>query len=194
MDALCEKPGIDTDILTLIWIVSPGYRPGNARARNRFYRRNRRIMTHYRINELVTEIAGYIEEAYLDASEPSDDQRSYYAFEISIVTALHKSYGLPIDFWETGWLRNLMRRITGKPSPLDVPLKIFWQLQKIERLYNDPNASLSNPSCKVLSNGLVAINERSRKMREYERDLRTTKCTMPNDPAPSGDGSEYGLN
>lgn len=190
LDELCAKPDIDRDIMLFLWLVSPLFKSGAIRRRNRFYKRSFKVIGKLAVNIVVKEIVDYIDEAYLDAGQPSGEEKSYYAFEVSIVTSLHRTYGLPIDFWETGWLRNLVRCVTGKPSPLDVPLKIFWQLQKAERRHNDPDFPLSNASCKVLADGLTRIN----RLNEYLHDLAKMPCSVPESPMPRDlSGSEYGL-
>ena len=171
----CTLPNIGAHIVTFLWAVSTRYAAGNTRKRLRFIKRHRPLLKRP-IDELISGILDYIGEAYLDAPE-SEESKSFFAFEASIVISMHHLYGLPIDFWEDsgtifGRVRRAYRRLTGKISPLDVPLKIYWQLQKAEHQYGNPKATMSNPSDKFIADGLSELNKRQRREREYQEELR----------------------
>ena len=158
-EVLATRPGIHADAVAFLWIVSPKFKAGNLKARARFLKSIRHV---YKLpmDVVCKEIAEYLDEAYLDAGHPDITEKSYYAFEISIVNGLHRAWGLPVDFWENHWLRNLIRRFSGKPCPLDVPLKIIWQNQKEQARHANAQTTLSNESDKKLADGLAALNQK----------------------------------
>jgi len=158
-EVLATRPGIYADALAFLWIVSPKFKAGNTKARDKFLKSIRPVFKLSMV-EVCREIAAYLDEAYLDAGQSDITEKSYYAFEISIVNSMHRSWGLPVDFWENHWLRRMVRRFSGQPCPLDVPLKIVWQNFKEQARYNNPETVLSNASDRVLADGLVKVNEK----------------------------------
>lgn len=165
---LCNNPIIDVHVMTFLWILSPKF-CASQRKRNRFFKSIRHV-AKMKVNDVVKQIMDYVTEAYFDESK-GDEKKSFYSFEIGIVQNLHRSWGLPVDMWENHWLRNMIRRFSGKPNPLDVPIKILFQLQKAERRAADPACILSNYSEEFLRKGLQRIND----LHQYEHDLLKEK-------------------
>ncbi len=213
-EQLYDLSGLETHVALCLWIVSPHFRPGQ---KNRLTTRCRRwadrLTGHLFENQrekfdrvqrprilqqpamaALRELIAYFADAFLDAPEPEDGPgKSYYADEVALTLALHHTFALPVDFWERHWLRNCVRRFTGRPSPLQVPYKLVFQLLKAERRFRDPDALLKNPSDALLAAGLSALNARDRRQREYERELLATTFTGTNPPptVPDLSGKEY---
>lgn len=160
-EQLAKLPNIYADAMAFLWIVSPRFRNGHQASKVRFFKSIRSV-TKKGVVDVCGEILAYVEEAYMDAPSGDNSLKSYYAFEISVVNVLHRNWGLPVDFWENHWLRKLIRRFTGKPCPLDVPLKIVWQNMKEQRAWENPGAIMSNASDKLLADGLALMNKRSK--------------------------------
>lgn len=143
-EALMEKPDIAADIMLFLWIVSPQFQPGSERARNRFFVANRAVMK-LDARKVIQDALDYVEEGFLDGGENSgEESRSYYSTSAAIVGFFHRHYGLQIDVWENGWARNLVRKLTGQPNVLDIPLRIAFQLIRVHQKHINPEAILHN--------------------------------------------------
>ena len=142
-DVLIEKPGIAVDILLFLWICSPQFQPGNEKAKARFYKTHAAVL-NMEAAKVCREIFDYIDEAFLDAGQDDGDQRSYYSTAASIVGYFHRSYGLQIDVWENHWARRLVRMLTGQPNILDIPLRIAFQLIRVQQRSANPEAQFTN--------------------------------------------------
>lgn len=163
-EIICLRPKIDAEIVQALWIISPRFKAGNIRARNKFLRS--KMVKRSRLAPLIGRIesvAKYVEDAYIDNPPLPPSNKSYFAYEIGVAVEMSRAFGLPIDFWNKHPLRQFMRWITGKPSPLKIPLKIVFQIRKAQRQMDVPNAILHNASDKLLADGLAALNERNRK-------------------------------
>ena len=166
---LCQKPGIETDVMTALWIISPRYRP-SARARDRFLR-SRAILAVMAmpIDQPVKALLDYVDEAYIDAPPAGDDLKSYFSFEISVAIELSRAFGLPLDFWNKHPARRFVRWITGKPSPLKIPLKILFQLRKAQQQMDNSESIMHNQSDKLLADALAAMNSQNHREIELQR-------------------------
>ena len=188
-DKLCAKPDIDLDILGFLWVVSPKFKAGSIRRRNRFFK-SIRFVFKMQIGLLVKEIQTYIEDAYLDAPEAADSLKSHYAFEISLAQSMHKTWGVSVDFWVNGWLRNFIRYISGRPNPIDIPLKIVWQLHKAEKKANDSQAILGNWSDKFISEHLSNLNREQKEAADKAKRLAEYLRELASQPPPSFPANE----
>lgn len=143
-DALLAKPAIAADILLFLWIVSPKFQAGNERARDRFFKSNRAVMK-LDARQVIQDALDYVEEAFLDGGEnQGEETRSYFSTAAAIVGFFHRHYGLQIDVWENSWARNLVRKLTGQPNVLDIPLRIAFQLIRVHQKHINPEAILHN--------------------------------------------------
>jgi hypothetical protein len=144
-DVLITKPDIAADIMMFFWIVSPSFKIGNERAKKRFYKTHGQILK-CNAQKTVQEIIEYIEEAFLDSSEniKEGDQKNYYSTAASIVGFFHRGYGLEIDVWENSIWRNLIRKLTGRPNAIDIPLKIAFQLIRAHQKHEHPEMTFHN--------------------------------------------------
>jgi len=159
---LVAKPGVETDVLTALWIISPRWR-ASGRARDAFLRSKPvRNLMRLPIDQPVAALLNYVDEAYIDAPPGDGESKSYYAFEISVAVEMSRAFGLPLDFWNRHPVRDFVRWLTGKPSPLKVPLKILFQLRKAQRHTDHPEAIQHNASDKILADGVAAMNERDK--------------------------------
>lgn len=174
---LCGKPGIETDVLTALWVLSPRWRP-SGRARDRFLKSKPvRAIMRLPIDKPVAALLNYVDEAYIDSPAGGDDLKSYFAFEIPVAIEMSRAFGLPLDFWNKHPVRNFIRWVTGKPSPLRVPLKILFQIRKAQRQMDDPKAIMHNASDKLLADGLAAMNQRDKRTMDYEREMMRERPT-----------------
>ena len=158
---LLEKPDIATDIIGFLWVVSPLFRAGDARRRQRFNKKYAAILKQP-AEKVLTEIMEYVEEAFLDSGEKdlSGDQRSYYSSAASIVGFFHRHYGLPLDCWQNDPVRNWYRRITGQVNPLDLPLKLAFQLIRVHQRSVNPELKFTNRlSEPVIKNHFAELNK-----------------------------------
>ena len=144
-DVLITKENIAADIMIFLWIVSPSFKAGDEKAKKKFYK------THSSAMELsalktIEEIIEYINEAFLDSGEPNKegDQRSYYSTAASIVGFFNRNFGLEIDVWENSYWRNIVRKLTGRPNAMDVPLKIAFQLIRAHQKNENPQMIFHN--------------------------------------------------
>lgn len=128
-ETLCEKPGIENDVVAFLWIVSPEFAPGNERRKKQCYKRMGKTVLALPIGKAIAEIKEYLDEAWMDAPE-GRGERSFYSAGASLTVFFAKHFGLGLDVWENSRWRNLLRRLTGQPNPLDIPLRICWQLQR----------------------------------------------------------------
>jgi hypothetical protein len=142
-EILVTKPGIEHDVTNFLWIVSPRFKAGNARRRKKFNREFSDVVK-LKIDDAVTQIVEFVGEAWLDAGEGDPGDRSYYATATVITGIFCKHFGLGIDAWENCAGRNLIRRLTGKPNPLDIPLKIAFQMLRLTQRWQNPEAPLEN--------------------------------------------------
>lgn len=189
LEQLAGKPGIVEDILNFFWIVSPLFRPGAVTSkhwprlsrRDRFNERYAGLMT-LPIDQVISGILKYIDDAMLDAGEPSigGSDKSYYATEIGIAHELHEAYGYAINIWDRpSWFARLLVWAGIKlPNPSRVPLKNIFQLRKLRAKWNDSKAVITNRSEKILSEELARLNAAQRlemRIREYENELLNEK-------------------
>ena len=79
-EVLATRPGIHIDALAFLWIVSPGFKVGDTKKRDKFFKSIRQVFKRTMV-EVVREIQTYIEEAYLDAGQSDITEKSYYAFD-----------------------------------------------------------------------------------------------------------------
>ena len=142
---LVTKPDITNDVMIFLWIVSPSFKAGNEKAKKKFYKTHGVAME---LNALKTveEIIEYLNESFLDSNESNKegDQRSYYSTAASIVGFFNRNFGLEIDVWENSYLRNLVRKLTGRPNVMDVPLKIAFQLIRAHQKNENPQMTFHN--------------------------------------------------
>jgi hypothetical protein len=162
--ALLTKPDLAADIILFLWIVSPQFKAGDEKAKQKFYRATRPVMEMEAV-KVIQEILDYIDEAFLDSGEGDGDgdQRSYYATAAAIVGFFHRSYHLQIDVWENGFWRNLVRRLTGQPNILDIPLKIAFQLIRVQQKSVNPEQKFTNRLSQPKIDAWLADLNQSRK-------------------------------
>lgn len=141
-ELLAEKPNIKEDIFLFLWVASPDFNPHNKRRMEKRFKQCRKIFK-MQIGDALKEIKSYMDESWLDAGEGSSE-RSFYSVSAAVTNLFNQKYGLPIDSWENGWLRGLIRKLTGQPNPLDIPLKIVWQLMRAQRATDKPDAKFTN--------------------------------------------------
>lgn len=165
-EALAQKPGIENDIVSFFWIVSEKFVPGSKRHQRRWEKKNGPAIMRMEVLKAVQEIKTYLDEAFMDASDGPGCDRSFYSNVAAIAVFFSKHFGLGIDAWENSWLRNLQRRLTGKPNPIDVPLRLYWQLQRAHINANNPMNWGNKISDKLLF-GMHA-EENLRLKREWE--------------------------
>ena len=144
-ETLIEKPGIADDIILLLWIVSPQFKAGNERAKRRFYKTHGSVLKADAA-KVIQEIIDYVDESFLDsgAGEKGATERSYYSTAAALVGFFAANYGLPLDAWENSIWRNLVRRLTGKPNVMDIPLKIAFQLVRVHQRSKNPDFKPTN--------------------------------------------------
>lgn len=145
-DVLLTKPDIADDIVLFLWIVSPGFEAGNDRAKKRFYKTHGEVMAAEAL-KVIQELLDYVAEAFLDAGcETLDDRnaRSYYAEAAGLVVFFHHNFGLQIDVWENSRWRNLVRKLTGQPNVLDIPLRLAFQLVRAHQRSKNPEVTFYN--------------------------------------------------
>ena len=143
-DDLIYKPDLCNDIVTFLWIISPKFMPGNKRNKKQFNKKYLPLVLSLEAPLVVREILEYVDESFLDAGEAGQDQRSYYCTAASLVGFFHRNYGLQIDVWENHWARRIIRKLTGQPNIMDIPLKIAFQLIRSHQQSESPGASFHN--------------------------------------------------
>ena len=132
-EAIQQKPDLFNDLVLFFWITSPAFEAGNTRKQKRFFKSCQKLLK-CKVADAVKDIKDYMDEAMMDAGEGVRGEKSFYSNVASVVSFFRKNYGLDCDVWENSWLRNLFRRATGRPNPLDIPLKIVWQLMRTHRV------------------------------------------------------------
>jgi len=160
-EMLAGKPEIISDVMRFLWIVSPMFKSGDIEKKKWWQRKTEKDKFNSTFSPIVKlgidivcrEILEYIEEAFLDAGEPSAGDKSYWEFEVEVSHELHEAYGYRVDFWN---------EMPVEKNPIHVPLKLIFQLRKIRRKWNNPDAVLQNKSEKIISLGLAAMNERDK--------------------------------
>ncbi|MEY4917627.1 MAG: hypothetical protein RL616_1540 [Verrucomicrobiota bacterium] len=119
-----------------------------------------------RLDDVIREILGYLDEAYLDAEEgEADDGQSYFAFEIAIAQELHSNYptAFDLEFW------NPVNSVNPVKNALFVPLKIIFQLRKAR--LKAKGEVVENKSERAIREGLAELGRRRRRTAEYEQEL-----------------------
>ena len=143
-ETLVEKPDIAADIGAFLWIVSPEFKVESKRAKARFFKRKIPAVMKMNALKVIKEIREYVEEAFLDSGKSEGEQRNYYSTAAAVVGFFHRNYGLQIDVWENNWARNIIRKLTGQPNILDVPLKIAFQLIRAHQKSVNPDTNFYN--------------------------------------------------
>jgi hypothetical protein len=119
-----------------------------------------------RLDDVIREILGYLDEAYLDAEEgEAGDGQSYFAFEIAIAQELHSNYptAFDLEFW------NPVNSVNPVKNALFVPLKIIFQLRKAR--LKAKGEVVENKSERAIREGLAELGRRRRRTAEYEQEL-----------------------
>ena len=165
---LCQKPGISDDILAFYWICSPEFEPTSKRARAKFDERIAPLLKKD-VGEVVKAIVEFLDESWMDAGRGGDG-RSFYSAGASLTVFFSKHFGLPADVWENSRWRNFIRWLTGKPNPLDIPLKIAWQLMRAHRNSSDPTTFENRLTDAAISGWHREDNLRLK--REYEAKMK----------------------
>jgi hypothetical protein len=140
---LIDKPGIAEDIMAFLWIVSPKFEAGNARAKKKFFKTHGQVLK-MDAAKVIGEALEYVEEAFMDAGDSDGEQRNYYSTAAAVVGFFSRNYGLQIDVWENSPIRRLIRKWSGQPNILDIPLKIAFQLIRVHQKSNNPEATFQN--------------------------------------------------
>jgi hypothetical protein len=142
---LLEKPNIAADLVSALWVCSPAFKAGAERARRRWLKRHP-FLLQMAAEPTMRELMTYLTEAFIDAGHPanSQDERNYYSSAAALTGFFHQHYGLEIDLWENGWARSLVRYLTGKPCILDVPLKLAFQLIRVQQKASNPEMTFYN--------------------------------------------------
>jgi len=144
-DVLLTKPDITTDVMTFLWVVSPSFSIENKKAKSKFFKTYGKILQD-EPKKVIQEIIDYVDEAFLDSGESNKegDQRSYYSTAASVVGFFVRNYGLQIDVWENSFWRNIIRKLTGRPNAMDIPLKIAFQLIRVHQKHQNPETIFYN--------------------------------------------------
>ncbi len=170
VEQLCQKPGIEVDVTTAMWILSTRWRAGSARAKARFLKSKSMLaLMRLPIDQPVAALLKYVDDAYIDCPPGDGEMKSYFAFEIAVAVEMARAFQLPLDFWNKHPVRQFIRWLTGKPSPTRIPLKILFQLRKVQRQMDAPNAIMHNASDKLLADGLAEMNKRDRQQVELNK-------------------------
>lgn len=129
------EPG---DVALFLWVISPGYRPGDARARDRFIRRCRRLP----YAQACVEIESYVSAAFADApAGRAGEHRPVAYWAAAVVDALASEYG---------WVDDAILRL---------PLRRLWQYWRCARRRHDPKAIFIDRSDKVRGEWLRQRND-----------------------------------
>ena len=142
-DLLEQKPDILADIGLFFWITSQDFKPGNEHRKTRRFRQLKSIGKKP-VSEVAKEISEYMKEAFMDAGH-RDGGKSYFSQAASLILFLTKNFGLDCDVWENSAIRNFVRRIMGRPNPLDIPLRVAWQLLRANHASQHADVIFSNP-------------------------------------------------
>lgn len=134
-EELAGHPQIKYHLRLFFWVTAPNFKPGAERRKIRtlraIYKKLPRNENGHDLAAILAAIADYMEKMWLDAGESKDKKRSFFSSTAAVTGFFHKNFGLEIDTWNDSPLRNLIRRLTGRPNPLDIPLPIIWQLQRV---------------------------------------------------------------
>ena len=130
------------DSSSLIWLQSVTYKAHDKQAK-------RKIESALGdpacdLGNLTDGIYDYVKRAFYDqpASPVRDTQsKSYWSIGASLVHAMGKTYG---------WTRE---------QTLSEPLRVLWQLLKVQHYSNDPKAPQFNPSDQIIAASLKARKE-----------------------------------
>ena len=141
---LATHPNLANEIIHFYWVVSPEFEAGNQRARKKFLKRTAKKLWRANLFRLTYRIQKYMQAAWLDAGEAGERKKSFYSSAAALTEFFNREYGLPIDVWENSRWRNFVRRLTGQPNILDMPLKIAWQLLRARRAAKQPDVMFSN--------------------------------------------------
>lgn len=166
--AFCLRETIAADIMRFFWIISPFFQPVPKKhwllksPRQKFELVYSGVVK-IPLDRLLLEILEYMDEAWIDSDSGPADDKSYFAFEVSIAEELHEHYGYRIDFWNPN--------CPADNNPIHVPIKLILQFRKCRQKMSDAKAIVTNKSEILLSDGLSAMNERDKKMFEYEIEL-----------------------
>lgn len=129
---IANKPNLLGDLLVFFWIISPEFEAGNERKKAKYFKRLRPLLQQT-VGTVLEEIRQYMFEQFMDAGHGRDG-KSFYSSAASLVAFFSKHYGLGLDVWENSPWRNLVRRLSGQPNALDIPVKIAWQLMRVHRV------------------------------------------------------------
>jgi hypothetical protein len=140
---LVEKHGLAQDLFLFYWIISPDFQAGNQRRQSRRMKQLKPLLEKP-VKDVLAEVRDYMNESFMDTLGGDPSSKSFYSSAAAIVAFFRKSYGLDCDVWENSWLRNLARKLTGRPNPLDIPLKIVWQLMRANRSGQDSEVIFEN--------------------------------------------------
>ena len=155
---LATHPNLANEIIHFYWVCSPEFVAGNKRARKKFLKRTAKTLYRANLLRMTYQIRKYMTAAWLDAGE-GERKKSFYSSAAALTEFFAREYGLPADVWENSWWRNVIRRLTGQPNVLDVPLKIAWQLLRARRAARQPDVVFANRlSDPVLKNHLRQLN------------------------------------
>ena len=162
VSVLMDKPGIAEYIMVFLWIVSPKFKPGNTRAKKKFFKTHGSVLK-MPAEAIIKEILEYVDEAFMDAGESESEQRNYYSTAAAIVGFFSRNYGLQVDVWENSFVRNLIRKWSGQPNVLDIPLKIAFQLIRVHQKSSNPEATFQNRlSQPQIDNWIASMNQAKR--------------------------------
>jgi len=155
-EQLCAKPDIIADIMRFLWLVSPHFKQGSFARKHWWQRRTARdrfnsdfapIMKQ-RLDVVVREILDYVEDSFIDAEE-GDAGKSYFSEDVAIAYELSKFHGYRLDFWHSA--------CPADRNPLQVPLKIVFQLRKVRKSFEHGTDGLANRSDALVQAGLKMI-------------------------------------
>jgi hypothetical protein len=148
-EELLQKPGIAGDVEKFFWICSPEFKAGGKLARRQFNRRMRRVgLLQKKSDEIFAEIKIYMDEAMMDSTRGGAD-KSYFAAAAAYGVFFSNHFALGIDLWENSLWRRITRHLTGKPNPMDIPIKIARQYMRAH------SAAAGNSLDNELSDGAI---------------------------------------
>ena len=145
---LCGGFPTQDEVARFLWVVSPGFIPGNSAIVS--WKRYRFVAKHCRTlkwQDTLKAIHEYVEAA-VPSDEPSKSRNvSYFSCMAGLVDAIASEYG---------WAEQTILR---------TPFKKLWQLFNARALRHDPQAKLCNPSQKMISDHLREANAKLREQR-----------------------------
>ena len=155
---LATHPNLANEVIHFYWVCSPEFKPGNPRARKKFLKRTAKALWKKNLLRMTYKIQKYVAAAWLDAGE-GERKKSFYSSAAALTEFFAREYGLPVDVWENSPWRNFIRRLTGQPNVLDVPLRIAWQLLRARRAAKQPDVVFTNRlSDPIVKNHLRQLN------------------------------------